>query len=210
MHLSRVTAAAVLLILEACGGRPAPRQEAPLTASAEVAASTVQTASTQPATDSVHSMTPVTGPLAAKPDTPPSTVRKAFPGAGSVRLASEPFPHRVISDSTGRVLGYEVFSDSAGVTGRGYAGMVPVQVLLDAQARPVRIYILENCETPAYMDIISGSGLMERLLAFDPAKPDSVDAVTLATSSSRAIIAGVTGLAARASVELVATNRGSR
>jgi len=130
-------------------------------------------------------------------------VEKTFPTAGSVRSASNPFPHRVILDSVGRVLGYEVFSDSAGVTARGYAGMVPVQVFFGSQGKPVRIYILESCETPVYMDIIAGSGLLERLLAFDPARPDSVDAVTLATSSSRAIIAGVTGLALRVSAELV-------
>jgi hypothetical protein len=138
-------------------------------------------------------------------------VRKAFPTAGSARSVSKPFPHLVISDGSGRVLGFEVFSDSAGVTGRGYAGMVPVQVLLDAQARPVRIYLLDNCETPAYLDIVVGGGLLERLLAFDPARPDSLDAVTLATSSSKAIIAGVTGLAARVSEEILARpGQGSR
>jgi uncharacterized protein with FMN-binding domain len=137
-------------------------------------------------------------------DTVPSIVAKAFPEAVSVRHLSRPFPHRVIRDSAARVLGYEVFSDSAGVTARGYTGMVPVQVFFDARARPLRIYVLDNCETPAYLDIVYRAGLLDKLLAYDPAKPDSVDAVTLATSSSRAIIAGVTGLAARVSAELVA------
>jgi uncharacterized protein with FMN-binding domain len=129
---------------------------------------------------------------------------KTYPTAGSARSVSKPFPHRVISDSSGRVLGYEVFSDSAGVTGRGYIGMVPVQVFLDARAKPVRIYVLDNSETPAYLDIAFSGGLLERLLAYDPDRPDSVDAVTLATSSSKAIIAGVTGLAARVSAEIAA------
>ena len=129
-------------------------------------------------------------------------VRKAFPAARSSRSVSQPFPHRVVADSSGRVLGYEVFSDSADVTGRGYAGMVPVQVLLNAAARPVRVYVLDNCETPAYLDIALGGGLLERLLTYDPAKPDTIDAVTLATSSSRAVIAGVTGIAKRVSSEI--------
>jgi hypothetical protein len=89
--------------------------------------------------------------------------------------------------------------------------MVPVQVFFNARGKPVRIYILDNCETPAYLDLVYRDGLLDRLLAYDPAKPDSVDAVTLATTSSHAIIAGVTGLAARVSAELVVKpSRGSR
>jgi hypothetical protein len=131
-------------------------------------------------------------------------VTKAFPEAVSVQHFSRPFPHRVIRGHAGQVLGYEAFSDSAGVTAKGYAGTVPVQVFFDARGKPVRIYLLDNCETPAYLDLVYHGGLLERLLAFDPAKPESVDAVTLATASSHAIIAGVTGLAARVSAELVA------
>jgi Na+-translocating ferredoxin:NAD+ oxidoreductase RnfG subunit len=130
-------------------------------------------------------------------------VKKTFPLAASVRHLTQPFPCLVIQDSAERVLGYDVFSDSAGVTAKGYAGMVPVQVFLDSQAKPLRIYVLDNSETPAYLDLVLGAGLPDRLLAFDPAEPDSVDAVTLATSSSRAIITGVTRLAARVWAELV-------
>jgi len=102
------------------------------------------------------------------------------------------------------VLGYEAFSDSAGVTAKGYGGAVPVQVFFDSHGRPLRIYVLDNGETPGYLDIVYRGGLLEKLLAFDPAKPDSVDAVTLATTSSHAIIAGVTGLARLVWTELAA------
>jgi len=212
--VSRCAAVALWVVLGACGGKPVPKQEyvrAQLPGP-ETTASAVRTSAAPPAVESARTKTPVTKPPSvSNPDMLRGVVRKAFPTAGSERSVSKPFPHRVISDSSGRVLGFEVFSDSAGVTGRGYAGMVPVQVFLDAQAKPVRIYILENCETPAYMDVISGSGLMERLLAFDPARPESVDVVTLATSSSRAIVTGVTGLAARVSAELaLKPSRGPR
>ena len=123
---------------------------------------------------------------------------------------SRPFPHWVIRDSAARVLGYEAFSDSAGVTAQGYAGPVPVQVFFDAGGKPLRIYVLDNGETPAYLDIVYRAGLLEKLLACDPAQPESVDAVTLATTSSHAIIAGVTALARRVSVELAAKPSGSR
>jgi hypothetical protein len=102
------------------------------------------------------------------------------------------------------VLGYEAFSDSAGVTAKGYGGTVPVQVFFDSQGKPLRIYVLDNCETPAYLDIVYRGGLLEKLLAFDPAKPESIDAVTLATTSSHALIAGVTGLTGLVWAELVA------
>jgi len=165
----------------------------------------VQTPVTPPAAESIYAETPAAKPATARDtDTLPDIVRKTFPTAGSARSVSKPFPHRVIRDSSGWVLGYEVLSDSAGVTAKGYAGMVPVRVFLDAQARPVRILVLDNSETPAYLDIAVSGGLLERLLTYGPAEPESVDAVTLATSSSKAIIVGVTRLAARVSAEVVA------
>ena len=212
--LSRSVAFALCLVLGACGGKPAPKREhgrAQLPGP-ETTASAVQTPAAPPAIENAHTKTPVAQPPSVpKPDTLPDAVRKTFPTAGSARSVSKPFPHRVISDSSGRVLGFEVFSDSAGVTGRGYMGMVPVQVFLDAQAKPMRIYVLDNYETPVYLDIAFSGGLLERLLAYDPARPDNVDAVTLATTSSKAIIAGVTGLAARVSAEIAARpGQGSR
>jgi len=113
----------------------------------------------------------------------------------------------VIRDSGGALLGYEAYSDSGGVTAPGYGGMVPVQVFFDSRGRAVRIYVLDNSETPAYMDLVLRSGLLDSLLVCDPAKPDSVDAVTLATTSSHAIISGVTGLAVRVSSEIAAGSR---
>lgn len=197
----------MLLALGACGSKSSSRPEtkravAPET---ETAVTAVLPVTPEPRADSTPTRAPADEPpIAPRPEALPDVIRKTFPGSASVRSESTRFPHRVVRDSAGRVLGYEVFSDSAGVTARGYAGMVPLQVFFDAQGKPVRIYVLENWESPAYLDLVHRAGLFERLLAFDPARPDSVDAVTLATSSSRAIIAGVTGLAARVSAELAA------
>ena len=211
-YLYPAALAALFLSIGACGSTPSPRQETGqvVTPETETTATAVEV-QTVPAAETARPMTSTSKPLPVQVrETLPGTIRKTFPLAASARPGTSPFPHRVVRDSTGRVLGYEVFSDSAGVTAQGYAGKVPVQVLFDAQGKPVRIYVLENCETAAYMEIVCGSGLLERLLALDPAKPDSVDAVTLATSSSRAVIAGVTGLAARVRAELVATRGGLR
>ncbi len=210
-YFLRAAALAVLLAMGACGGNSSSRPETERAAAPETAASAVPPVTPESAADSAPARAPVDQPpTVPESETLPDVIKKTFPGAASVRSESDPFPHRVVRDSDERVLGYEAFSDSAGVTARGYAGMVPLQVFFDPRGKPVRIYTLENCETPAYMDIVSGSGLLEGLLALDPARPDSVDAVTLATSSSRAIIAGVTGLAARVSAEIVAKGQGVR
>jgi hypothetical protein len=105
------------------------------------------------------------------------------------------------------VIGYVVDSDSAGTTARGYGGPVPLRLYLDARARPRRISLLDNNETPTYFEVVTGCGLLDRLLEFDPAAPESVDAVTLATVSSRAVVAGVTATCRRAAAELVGGRR---
>jgi hypothetical protein len=168
----------LLLVLGACGSRPEQR----------------------PGSGSVPAPRAQAGTEA---DTLGDVVKRTFPRAVTVASVAEPFPHKLVRDNRGRVIGYVVFSDSAGTTAKGYAGMVPVQVLLDSLARPVRIYILDNSETPAYLEISYRAGLLDRLLHYDPAKPDSIDAVTLATSSSRAIAEAVTRLADRLLIEVV-------
>ncbi len=205
-YSGRAVLSTALLVFAACGSRPSSSQVAEMPRAPETAttASAVLPATSMPGAESTVCSAPAAEEqIAPKSATLPGIVRKAFPTAGSAHPEPSPFPHRVIRDGANHVLGYEVFSDSAGVTAMGYAGLVPVQVFFDSRGKPVRIYILDNNETPAYMDIVAGAGLLERLLAFDPACPDSLDAVTFATSSSRAIIAGVTGLAAKVSAELV-------
>ncbi len=193
-------------LLPGCGGAPSPATTA--AGHDSTVPVTEQEVSVPAAVTQVETLGSVvpdrTSPAAPATESIPSTISRAFPGARSVRSLAEPFPHRVIRDSAGAVLGYEGFSDSAGVTAPGYGGMVPVQVFFDSRGRPVRIFVLDNCETPAYLDLVLRSGLLDSLLVCDPAMPESVDAVTLATTSSRAVIYGVTGLAARVATEVVA------
>ncbi|HTW91818.1 MAG TPA: FMN-binding protein [bacterium] len=192
--LASVAAALLCFAVTGCGSRQAPKSvpvqnpvSQPAPVAPPVASPTV--AATPPTIPAKSALAP---PV---PETVPTIVRKAFPAAASARRSPRPFPHQVIRDSAGQILGYEAFSDSAGVTAKGYEGAVPVQVFFDPHGKPVRIYILNNQESPAYIDLVSRGGLLEKLLAFDPAQPESVDAVTMATFSSRAIIAGVTDLA---------------
>jgi uncharacterized protein with FMN-binding domain len=194
------------IALLGCGSRPSPAVSVTGYDSSESASETEITAPAATVEVETAGTSVPDSPAAAVPaaESVPTVIIKAFPSARAVRSVAKPFPYRVILDSTGTVVGYEAFSDSAGVTGRGYGGMVPVQVFFDPRGRPVRIYILGNCETPAYLDLVLSSGLLDSLLTCDPTRPDSVDAVTLATSSSHAIISGVTELGKRVASEIAA------
>jgi hypothetical protein len=202
----------ICLALLGCGSRPPPA--VPVVRHDSAGPGTghgVLLPAPRPEAETAGSVVPPSTPsVVPAGESVPAIIGRTFPTAGSVRRASEPFPHRVVLDSAGSVLGYEAFSDSAGVTARGYGGMVPVQVFFDSRGKPLRIYIQDNYETPAYMDLVLRYGLLDTLLACDPAEPESVDAVTLATTSSRALIHGVTGLATRVSVEVVAKRQGAR
>ncbi|OYD17143.1 hypothetical protein CH330_00730 [candidate division WOR-3 bacterium JGI_Cruoil_03_51_56] len=130
-------------------------------------------------------------------------VEELFPKVLSIQKSQKPFPHQIIYGPDKTVLGYEVESDSAGTTKEGFSGPVPVRVFLDTAAIPVGIDILENEETPSYLELVRKSDLLFRLLKYQPGQPDTVDAVTLATSSSSAIIKGVTGIIERVSKEIL-------
>jgi len=196
---------ALLLLVTACGSRPSvadrPQPEArPGPPVQESTPAPESTAAKEPEPPPVR---PETAPRRepARPELPQAIVR-TFPDAWTVTRRTDPFPIEVVLDRKQAVLGYSVYSDSAGTTAVGYAGPVPIQLLLDARARPRRIYLLDNQETPAYLELVVRQGLLERLLDYDPARPDSIDAVTLATSSSRAIIAAVTRTADRVAREI--------
>jgi len=78
----------------------------------------------------------------------------------------------------------------------GYGGPVPVEICL-ADGKVVSVRLLANKETPAYVNVVVGEGLLESWNGLTPAEALEleVDAVTGATRSSRSIIYNVrTGL----------------
>ena len=196
-------AAAALL---SCGTKPAPSPPAATGPDSPVVTARSDSASPMPPETATHAPEPAPPPdTTTRTETAlelPPDVSRTFPGARSVKDLTVPFPCRIVTGKSDRILGYVVDSDSAGTTATGYCGPVPVRVYLDSLARPRRVFILDNRETPAYLEIVVSGGLLDRLLLYDPAKPDSIDAVTLATSSSKAIVRAVTTTCSRVASEL--------
>lgn len=151
---------------------------------------------------------------AASLDTPPvrsllvapaaEQLRHLFAECRLTRESSDPFPHLTVHAEDGKLLGFQVCSDHAGTTAEGYGGPVPVQVFLDASARVLGFDLLPNDETPGYLSLCEDS-LKLRLKGYFSGQAKKVDAVTLATISSTAIIKSVTATADRVAREIVKT-----
>jgi hypothetical protein len=141
-------------------------------------------------------------PPAALVDSVPARIRRRFPAATIFTARTEPFAHGAVT-GPGGIIGYEVDSDEAGTTQDGFGGPVPLLVWFDGRGRVTEVKVMGNDETPGYLQIIFKSGLLDSLKGYSAADPESVDAVTLATKSSRAIIDGTRLAAERVCRELL-------
>jgi hypothetical protein len=140
--------------------------------------------------DSLHCPQPdsseSSGPIPAE-----ERIAELFPGFGHARELPEPFPHLAIHDSTGTLLGYQLDSDLGQTTAPGFIGPVPVRIFCDTLGLLVGIDVLDNLETPGYIRFIESSDLLDRLLKYRAGTKTEIDAVTLATHTSLAVIQGV-------------------
>jgi hypothetical protein len=73
----------------------------------------------------------------------------------------------------------------------GFVGPVPIRVFCDTLGLLVGADLLDNIETPAYFQLVESSDLLDRLLKYRAGAKTEIDAVTLATHSSMAIVQGV-------------------
>jgi hypothetical protein len=128
---------------------------------------------------------------ALAPDPTTERIAGLFPGFDHTRELSDHFPHLAIYDSTGAVLGYQLDSDLAGTTVMGFVGPVPVRVFCDTLGLLVGVDLLDNIETPVYFQLVESSDLLDRLLRYRAGTRTRIDAVTLATHSSMAVVQGV-------------------
>lgn len=112
------------------------------------------------------------------------------------------FGHRLIETATDSITGIERLKDGSilvnttqlGLDIRGYNGPVPLEIRLNPSGKVASIAILDNTESPKFLQHVLDGGLLEQWIGRDArgilAAPD-VDAVSGATYTSKAIIANV-------------------
>ncbi len=117
----------------------------------------------------------------------PAEIAKAFPKAQSIKQETK---WTVVYDAQKKVLGYAVYSKPASNGIKGYAGETPLLVALNAKERVQRVVLLDNQETPHFLQMVIDGGLLESWNGMKPkrARKHEVDVVSGATYSSRSII----------------------
>ena len=95
----------------------------------------------------------------------------------------------LLYDKSEKLVGKALFSMPYCADIKGYAGNIPLVVLLSADDKVLKVHLLDNNETPSFLDRVIAKGFLENWngLSADEAKAKVVDAVTGATYSSSAI-----------------------
>ena len=111
----------------------------------------------------------------------------AFPTAKEVKKESK---WTVVYDSKKNVLGYAVYSKPASDGIKGYAGETPLMIALNPKQEIITVVMLDNQETPGFLQKVVNAGLLKSWDGMKPAKAckKKVDTVSGATYSSRSII----------------------
>lgn len=116
----------------------------------------------------------------------PEDIAKVFPGAKKVTVAKG---WTEVYGKRNALLGYVAYSKPASNGIRGYAGETPLMVTFDAQKRITSVKLLQNSETPGYVNHVVSSGFFNRWngLTISEAKKKEVDAVAGATYTSEGV-----------------------
>ncbi len=117
----------------------------------------------------------------------PAEIVKAFPDAKSIKKETK---WTVVFDAKKTVLGYAVYSKPASDGIKGFNGETPLMVALTAKQKVQCVVLLDNNETPGYLQRVVDAGLLKQWdgLNVKKARKKKVDAVSGATFSSTSII----------------------
>ena len=96
----------------------------------------------------------------------------------------------VVYDAKKNVLGYAVYSKPASNGIKGYNGETPLMIALSPKKKVMSVTLLENRETPSYLQRVVNAGLLKSWdgMKVKKAAKKKVDTVSGATYSSRSII----------------------
>ena len=122
----------------------------------------------------------------AQKTTIPEQVAEVFPSASS--LSEQGVWSRVL-DAKGTLLGYVAYSKPASDGIQGFNGETPLMVVFDAKKVIIKVYLLNNDETPGFVRRVEEGGLFDAWngMTIDKALEAKVDAVSGATFTSNGV-----------------------
>lgn len=114
-------------------------------------------------------------------------VVNAFPAAKSVKKEGS---RTAVYDAKNALLGYAVYSKPASNGIKGYNGETPLMIALSPKMVVMSVQLLDNSETPSYLQKVISAGLLKSWdgMKASKAAKKKVDVVSGATYSSRSII----------------------
>lgn len=121
------------------------------------------------------------------PEIPLATVTPYFSEAAEVQAIDTSFYQ--VKDAEGNLLGTMLYSMPYTATVNGYNGPTPLLIALDAKNCIKNVVLLENRETPRFVQIAAEGGLFQEWdgLNVEEAISKPVDAVTGATFTSNGV-----------------------
>lgn len=126
-------------------------------------------------------------------DIPVSAIQDVFPGASGIDYCETPESACRVENASGGIIGHLLCSSPHCDDINGYAGPVPLVVVLDTAGIIQSVIILENNETGVFVSRLRNAGFFDNWNGLSPAQAaeTTVDAVSGATMTSAAVIESV-------------------
>lgn len=123
----------------------------------------------------------------------PGEVASVFNTAASItqETTSKDFPWYKVYDSKKQLLGYVAYSKPASDGITGFAGETPLMVAFDTKRKIKSVVLLENDETPSFVNRVKKGGLFEcwNGMSIQQALKKQPDVISGATYTSKSVIA---------------------
>ena len=117
----------------------------------------------------------------------PEVLKNTIPEAATVTNTT---PCSEIHNASGDLLGYMALSKPASDSIMGYAGETPLMVVFDTDRKIKSVILLENQETPVFVERVTQAGLLDAWngMTVQEALNTTPDVVTGATFTSNGVI----------------------
>lgn len=120
-------------------------------------------------------------------------LQEVLEDTGDYEYAPEEDEWSIILDADNNEIGWFVSTTPYLDNIHGYAGPIPILIIVDKESKMQEIVLLPHDETPGFMTAVKNEGLLEKWIGATPeeASQMEVDTISGATMSSDAIIRGV-------------------